>query len=232
VNRACFSERPARALEKLVSDHPAAVWILSVSKEPMQRWFIQRQLPCLIMGSCRRGIPLPSVDADHLATCRHAGGVLLRKGHKRIALVLPQGAHGGDTDSEKGLREALADASGARLTVLRHDGSASHLCSLLDETLRLPAPPTAYLVARTMHVLTVMMHLMRRGKRIPQDIAIVSRDDDPFLQSATPAVARYSVNLAQFARRISTAARQLAETGALPAQAIRLIPRFLPGETM
>lgn len=232
VNRACFSERPARALEKLVRDHPATVWLLSVSKEPMQRWFIQRQLPCLVMGSCRRDIPLLSVDADYLAACRHAGGVLLRKGHKHVALVLPRGAYGGDADSEKGLREALADTPATRLHVLRHDGSASHLCSLLDEALRLPNPPTAYLVARTIHVLTVMMHLMRRGKRIPQDAAIISRDDDPLLQSATLDVARYSVNLGRFARRVSTAARQLAETGALPAHAIRLTPQFFPGETI
>ena len=83
-----------------------------------------------------------------------------------------------------------------------------------------------------MHVLTVMMHLMRRGKRIPQDVAVISRDDDPFLQSTSPAVTRYAINPAQFARRVSLAARQLAETGTLPAHAIRLMPKFLPGETV
>jgi DNA-binding LacI/PurR family transcriptional regulator len=87
-------------------------------------------------------------------------------------------------------------------------------------------------VARAPHVLTVMMHLMRRGKRIPQDVAVISRDDDLFLQSTSPVVTRYAINTAQFTRRLSMAARQLAETGTLPAHAIRLMPQFLPGETV
>ncbi|OHE79111.1 MAG: hypothetical protein A2107_06660 [Verrucomicrobia bacterium GWF2_62_7] len=199
----------------------------------MQRWFIRQRLPCVVAGSCVPDIALPSVDVDFRATCRHAGGVLLRKGHQRLALVLPQDAYGGDVVSEEGLREALASMQGsAQLRVLRHDGTAAHLCTLLDEALRPPNPPTAFLVARAPHVLTVMMHLMRRGKRIPQDVAVISRDNDPFLESIAPVVARYAINQAQFARRLSMAARQLAETGTLPAHAIRLMPRFLPGETV
>ena len=232
VNRACFSTKPVHTLQKLVQHHPAVVWLVFGSKEPMQRWFIRRQLPCLIVGSCAPDIALPSVDADHRAACRHAGGVLLRKRHRRIALVLPQGGYGGDSDSEQGLRESLEVTPEPRLRVLRHDGSTAHLCTLLDATMRAPSPPTAYIVARAMHVLTVMMHLMRRGKRIPQDVAVISRDDDPFLQSTSPDVTRYAINPAQLARRVSLAARQLAEIGTLPAHAIRLMPTLIAGETV
>jgi len=233
VNRACFSAQPVRALDTLVRQNPSAVWLVFGSKEPMQRWFIRQQLPCVVAGSCAPTVALPSVDVDFRATCRHAGGVLLRKGHRRLALVLPQDAYGGDVMSEEGLREALASMHGvAQLRVLRHDGTAAHLCSLLDEALRSPKPPTAFLVARAPHVLAVMMHLLRRGKRIPQDVAVISRDNDPFLESTAPLVARYAINQAQFARRLSMAARQLAETGSLPAHAVRLMPKFLPGETV
>lgn len=232
VNSACFSQKPARALEKLVHQHPAIAWLVFTSKEPMQRWFIRRQLPCLIVGSCAPDIALSSMDADHRAACRHAGGVLLRKGHRRIALVLPQGAQGGDLDSAQGLREALEGKPDVRLHVLSHDGTAAHLCAQLDATMRSPNPPTAYVVARAIHVLTVMMHLMRCGKHIPQDVAVISRDDDPSLLSTSPAVARYAVNQSQFARRVSMAALQLVGTGMLEPRAIRLMPKFLPGETV
>ncbi len=232
VNRACFSAQPARALEKLVHGHPVAVWLVLGSMEPMQRWFIRHQLSCLIVGSCAPDIALPSVDADHRAACRHAGGVLLRKGHRRIALVLPQGERGGDADSEQGLREGLKGSPDAHLRVLSHDGTTAHLCTLLDAAMRSANPPTAYLVARALHVLTVMTHLMRRGKRIPQDVAVISRDDDPSLDSTCPAVTRYAINPAQLARRVSMLARQLAETGTLKPKAIRLMPKHLPGETV
>ena len=82
-----------------------------------------------------------------------------------------------------------------------------------------------------MHVLTVMMFLQQRGKRIPQDMAVVSRDDETFLQHTVPAVTRYAANPAQFARSVSKAARQLAETGVLPPKAIRLMPQLVRGET-
>lgn len=229
---ACFSAHPERALQKLVENQPAAVWLLLGSAEPAQQWFASRAVPCLVVGSGRPGIALPSVDSDHRAACRHAGGVLLRKGHTRIALVLPQGNLGGDVVSEEGLREAVERKSGAHLRVLRHDGTATHLCSLLDAALRSAHPPTAYVVARPIHVLTVLMHLLRRGQRIPEDVAVIARDNDTFLQAANPPVSRYAINSAQFARRVSTAVRQLVETGALPARAIRLMPVFVSGGTV
>lgn len=231
VSVACFTAQPARALDALVARTPAAAWLLFGSLEPMQRWFIRKKLPCLVLGSCAPGVELPSVDVDYRAECRHAGAMLRRKGHRRIALIRPAEARGGETDGELGFREAFAEDANAML-VLRHDGTPAHICSLLDKAMRSAQPPTAYVVGRAIHVLTVMMHLMQCGKRIPQDVAVVSRDDESFLQHVTPVVTRYAANQTQFARRVSAAARQLVETGALPPQAIRLMPKLIAGETV
>ncbi len=198
----------------------------------MQRWFSGRRLPCLAAGSCAPGIPLPSVDVDYRAACRHAGGMLWRKGHRRITLVQPQDSFGGDMDGEAGLRESLHGLPGAHLKVLRHDGTTAHLRLLLDGAMRAPHPPTAYLVARPSYVLTVMMHLLHRGQRIPKDIAVISRDGAPFLQFTCPSTAHYATNPTVLARRVFMAVRQMAETGALPARAIRLMPTFVPGDTV
>ncbi len=231
VSPACFSANPARALEALTKRSPAAVWILFGSLAPMQGWFIRRRLPCLVAGSCAQGVELPSVDADYRAACRHAGAMLGRKGHRHVALIRPDGDFGGDLESEQGMVEAL-HGSEVSLQVIRHNGTPEHLCALLEKALRSARPPTACVVARSMHVLTVMMYLMQRGKRIPQDMAVVSRDDEIFLAHTVPAVTRYTSSPSQFARRVSQAARQLAETGALPPKAIRLMPRLVKGETV
>jgi DNA-binding LacI/PurR family transcriptional regulator len=228
----CFSAHPARALEKLTRDHPGTVWLVFGSREPMQRWFIEHKVPCLIIGSCKPGLPLPSIDVDHRAACRHAGNVLWRKGHRSLALALPSDAFDGDAASEQGLREALAGKPGTDLTVFRHDGSKAPLCAQLDHALAAACPPTAVIVARAIHALTVTMHLLRRGIEIPREIAVISRDDEPFLAAATPAMARYRIGLADYVRRVSLAARQLAETGALPLKAVRLVPTFVAGETV
>lgn len=231
VAPACFSARPMRALDALVNRAPAAAWLLFGSQEPTQTWFMRSGLPCLIVGSCAPGVVLPSVDANYRATCRHAGGMLRRKGHRSIALVRPNEAFGGDTESELGVREALSGDPNAHTHIIRHDGTPQHLKAQLDKAMRLAHPPTAYIVARAVHVITVMMHLLQNGKRIPRDVAVVSRDDESFLDHTTPEVTRYAAGAAQFARRVSTTVRQLATEGSLPPKAIRLMPRLIVGQT-
>jgi len=232
ASRACFSGRPSRALDELTSRHPAMAWLIFGSKEPMQRWFIRRQLPCMVLGTCAPDIALPSLDLDHRATCRHAAGVLWRKGHRRIALVMPRNSFGGHLVSEAGLREALHGMSNTRLRILRHDDSPEHLRVLLDKVLRAPEPPTAWLVTNPKPALAVLTYLMHCGKRIPQEAAVISRDDDPFLDAVSPALARYVVNFPSITRRIAHAIRQLAETGTLEPRPIRIIPKFVAGETV
>lgn len=232
VSISCFSSKPARALEALTTRSPAAAWLLFGSLEPVQSWFMRRQLPCLVVGSCAPGISLPSIDADYRALCRHAGGMLCGKGHRHVAFIRPIGDYGGDMQSEQGLREAFVGSHAPTLQVIFHDGTAAHLCAQLDKALRSAKPPTACVVARAMHVLTVMMFLTQRGKRIPQDMALISRDDETFLQHTVPVATRYAANTGQFARSVCKAARQLAEAGMLPPKAIRLMPKMIRGETL
>lgn len=232
VSKACFAVQPARALEALTTRSPAAAWLLFGSLKPVQSWFLRSELPCLVLGSSMAGVALPSVDVDYRAACRHAGMLLRRRGHRSIAFIRFAGDYGGDLESEAGLREALRGPAAPVLQVLRHNGTAQHVCSLLEQALRSPQPPTACLVAHPVHVLTVMMHLMRRGKRIPQDMAVVSRDDDAFLEHTIPLVARYTTSPASFARAVSKAARQLAEAGSLPPKAIRMMPELIQGDSL
>ncbi|MDP4792990.1 MAG: GntR family transcriptional regulator, partial [Verrucomicrobiales bacterium] len=46
VNPASFSDHPDRSLEAIVARTAASAWITYGSREPMQRWFLKRQLPC------------------------------------------------------------------------------------------------------------------------------------------------------------------------------------------
>lgn len=232
VQPACYTASPTRPLERFFADHPATAWLVLSAQVPMQRWLAAQMLPCFLMGSSAPGIALPSLDTDFHAACHHAGTLLWRKGHRRIAWVIPKGMYGGDIASEEGLREALKVLPGTQLRVLRHDTTVPHLCKLLDEAMRGPEAPTAYFVARAPHVVTTMMHLMRRGNRIPQDVAVLSRDNDPSLDATVPAVCRYGIEPKQLASRIVQAVRQLAESGISSASSVRLMPAYMPGETV
>src|SRR6185295_15986854 len=103
VGPAYFTRRPERALEEVTARIPVATWLLILSARPTLEWFVRRGLRCLVCGTGIDGIALPSVDADHHAAARHAGALLVRKGHRRIALVRPDEYAGGDDESERGL---------------------------------------------------------------------------------------------------------------------------------
>lgn len=227
----CFGAKSRSALKKITQRVPAAAWVLFRSTPAMQQWFVAEELPVVIAGSCADHLMLPSVDLDYRATCHHAAVTLLQKGHRHIALLLPDSGQGGDVESALGFREALA-GSGATATVVRHQESPAQVIEKLDALLRRKPPPSALLVARSIHTLTVVTHLLRGGQQLPRDLAIISRDDDVFLSHAVPKITRYSVDAGQFAKRISRLVLELAQTGQTRVKPVRLIPELQRGETV
>lgn len=234
VSRSCFGARPAKALESLTRHSPAAAWVVYLSTEAMQRWFQARGLSCLVAGSCVPGVKLPSVDVDYRAVCRHAAGWLLAHQRRRIALVLPDVGHIGDLESEQGFLEAFAGKDEMKISslVLRHDGTREGIVKVLEGVMRGPSKVDGFIVARSAHVVTVITYLQHRGIHLPKEVAVISRDSDPFLEFITPTVTRYASNPAQFAKRLAHAAVQLAKSGTFPAKAIRLMPQWVKGETV
>ena len=176
---------------------------------------------------------MPSVDMDYRATCRHAAGQFLAKGHRRLALLNPESGTGGELESEEGFREAVKPAicAGAEAILARHEGSAASVCKALDGLLRQPERPTALLVSRPVHVLTALGHLARRGIKVPREMAVISRDDDSFLEHVVPSVARYSSNPAAFAQRLSRVVLSVAESGLSTIADHKLMPRVVRGES-
>lgn len=233
INGPCFSTKPDRALVELTRQHPDANWFVLGSKAPMQQWMVRHGKPCFISGSCDPTLGLPSIDQDYHATGHHAACTLLRKGHRHLALVRPRDAFGGDLESERGFLEAIHQAGpNIRHSLFAHDRTKPHLCSLLDTALRTPSPPTAFFVIHASSAITVMTHLMKRGKRIPQDIAILSATEDPSLTAFVPAVSHYDLPFDKASLQISRAVRQWIEHPHLPPKTIRLMPELVKGETV
>ncbi len=233
VSRLVYGARTTGALEALIRTARPAVWVLYRSTLEMQRWFATHALPGVITGSRHPGVLLPSVDVDYRATCRHAAGQFLAKGHRRLALLNPESGTGGELESEEGFREALKPAIWARAeaVVARHDGSVGSVCRALDRLLRQPERPTALLVSRPVHVLSALGHLPLRGIKVPRDMAVISRDDDSFLEHVVPSVARYSSDPSAFAQRLSRVVLKVAESGLSTVADQKLMPHFVRGQT-
>jgi DNA-binding LacI/PurR family transcriptional regulator len=231
ASRALSAHSPERSLGRVVYGAPASLWIVLLSTPTVQQWFLRRKLPCLVAGSCASDIPLPSVDIDYRATCRHAAGVFRRAGHTRLALVVPASDTVGDAESEAGFYEGAASDASAPC-VLRHDGTREGIMHSMEGALRLSSPPTGFLVCRSAHALTVLTLLLRHGLRLPSEAAVISRDDDAFLGFVTPQIARYRTDPANFARQLSHIVLQMARCGPAPNRPVRLMPKFQRGQTV
>jgi DNA-binding LacI/PurR family transcriptional regulator len=234
LQQGCYGPRPGQALEELAQRVRPAGWVLYRSTALMQQWFAKNGLPCVITGSRHSGVGLPSVDLDHRALCRHAARLLLARGHTRPVLISPKTDLAGDLESERGFLEGVGSiGSEAGETLMgRHDGTCESLCRRLEELLRRRLPPTGFLVCGSRNALTTLCFLMHRGLRFPQDVALVSRDHDPFLEEVVPSLARYSCDPTLYARKISRSVLQLVRGDMGQPRGILVMPRFVPGETL
>jgi DNA-binding LacI/PurR family transcriptional regulator len=231
--RSCYTEHPVHALAELTARLRPAAWLLYLSTHAMQTWFSARGLPAVISGSRYADVQLPSVDVDYRATCRHAVGRFLAKGHRCLVLLNPRSVAGGDLESELGFGEAGAAASSEIETIIsHHDGTVPGICARLDRLLERKRPPTAFLVSRPSHALTALGHLVQRGVRFPKEAAFIARDHDSFLEHAVPSVARYQADPILFAHKLSRVVLEMASGGDARSRDCRIIPRLIPGETL
>lgn len=231
-NQAVFGRQPDRALESLVHEARAAGWVLYLSTPSQQHWFSARGIPTVVSGSCHPGVQLSSVDIDYAATCAHAAGTLAGKGRNRIALLMPKSQQAGNLESERGFLDFIAKRNDIHGQVAHHDGNVHHICSVLDRLLNASAPMNGLVVAKPAHVVTAVTHLLRRGVKIPKDVAIISRDHDVVIESIVPVVARYHVAPSAFVRKLSRVVVDLVRSGPQRPHESKLVPELIIGETL
>jgi DNA-binding LacI/PurR family transcriptional regulator/DNA-binding transcriptional regulator YhcF (GntR family) len=225
---------PGPVLEKLVARNPPGCWILMLATEPLQRWFSQNRVPCLVAGSTFAGLDLPFRDLDHRAACRHAAGVLLGLGHRQLAMMMVKSPRAGDLESEAGFMEAVRQSRhpGADARVIYHDETVGGITQAVRRLLSLKPMPTALLVVHPYHYLAVASRLAESGVRVPHDISIISRDDDPFLAFLSPLPARYAANPHVMAKHLLRPMLELLEGNAVTQRAGLIVPQFLKGESV
>ena len=229
VSGAASQRRPERRLAALRRQHPDAVWILLRSTEGMQRWFAAQGLSAIVAGSRFPDVALPCVDFDYHAVSRHAAGRLAARGCRRPGLVMPHEVLAGDAESEAGFRSGCGDGS---VVVVRHDGTPDGLIRGLDAAMSGRGAPDGLFVFHAPHAVTVVTRLLQLGRRLPQDVRLVARDDDPVLDHLSPRPARYAAPPAAFASRIARLVGRWLDGETPAARRDLILPDFMPGQTL
>jgi len=220
-----------KILEALQRKLNPSVWILYRCSSACQSWFVANQLPAIVMGSSPKELPLRSVDVDYRAVGRHAMAHLRRLGHlpARIAFLGPEERLVGNVEAEAGLTEG-ADA-GSEPSIHQLHSETSAIVDKVDQVLAKHAP-TALVVMRPMHALTILGHLGRRGIKLPKDLSLVVLDDNPILKHAVPCPARYVKNALRFSTLLRRALDSTLEDSGRQRGEARMVPELELGETL
>lgn len=221
-----------RRLETYLRQNRVLGCVLSSVSREVQQWLAAQKVPVLVLGSCHASVELPSLDVDYRAVCRHAAGIFRRHGHRQLAFLVPDLGIAGDLVSEAGFQEGASAPPGGgevRATLVRHNGTPADLLARLGALFRSPSPPTALLVARPVHTIGVLAHLLRQGFRVPENLSLIARDHDPLYQDY---VAHYAFADGTLSHRLSRLVLQMAHRGHLSNAPELIFPRYVARDTV
>lgn len=229
-----FGANAGPALQKLVTRNPHGCWILMLAGENVQRWFSRNGVPSIVAGSTYSEVDLPFRDLDHRAMCRHAAGVLLGLGHRRLAMLSQKSPRAGDLESEAGFNEGVQQSrhSDATAVVIHHDGTLAGVSRAIERLRKLEPVPTGLLVMQPHFYLTASSRLAQLGVQVPQQMSMLSRDDDPFLAFVMPSPARYVISPHVMAKSLLRPVLELLAGDPVTQRAARIMPEFFRGESI
>jgi len=224
-----------RQIEAIARDERIVCAILVSASREIHRWFASNSLPALVLGSGFDDIPLPCLDVDYRAIGRHAAGLLLSKGHQRIAYVVPDSRHGGDLACERGFLDVVdrqVPFAAVRPVIVRHDGTPKGLRNQLAILFNSPERPTGILVAKPQCMISVMFYLLERGLSIPRDVSVVCRDRDDLFDKMLPAVAYYTFEVEGFSNQLTRSIlKMVGQRSGQPGPSF-IVPHFVAGATV
>ncbi len=196
----------------------------------MQRWFQENNTPAIIAGTRFPDIQIPSVDLDSRAVGLHAAHTLLGNGHRRIAILRPSRATAGDLAIEQEIETYLAKHSSddARVLVKTCNRDVQSICRAIDALASSKHPPTVYICTRSPYVATVFTYLAKTGRRIPEDVSILSIEWEPFLDLVVPSIAHYTISTRIFAQHID----RIVASKRSKSEATYLTPVFVKGGSL
>lgn len=193
---AFFSSKPSHLLERIVGRSEAGLWLLQSCPEAVQRWFWERKLPCMVLGSTFPGIDFVSVDTDMRALGRHAAGTLVARGHRSLALLHSQQLFAGDQQLVAGFTEGVRTSTRKDLTCIRVplEDDLSQSVVTLEKLMAHPGKPDGWLALGARVYLTAFSFLNRQRLQAGKDISLICSDSEQYFSALIPSPAVYERN--------------------------------------
>lgn len=226
-------QSPQKKLEHLLADHDVDAWILYQCPPHVQAWFQERNIPALLRGHPHEGIRLPAIDEDWHAAAFHAGGILRRKGHHQVGLLMPDTTLAGLQATEEGLAQAIKtgpNPGALRRLIDRREPNS--VANALERAFTTGTPPTALVITRSRHILTVISWLASLRRRIPDDLSVIALCHETWYQNLIPTITSYHLPPETTARATSRKIQTILEGRSRSKTPTLLIPDCIQGHSV
>ncbi|GGY79775.1 LacI family transcriptional regulator [Streptomyces nitrosporeus] len=156
--------------------------------DPLPRMLLAARVPLVLFARPAQPLPVSYVDMDHRRGGRLAAEHLLARGCRHLAVIgaprdLPAGR-----DRLAGFRDALGRAGRGPVPVAEgdftHDGGAAAMTRLLEEH---PGVDGVF-AANDLMAQGACRILRERGRRVPEDTAVVGFDDSTVATACRPSL--------------------------------------------
>ncbi|GAA4096284.1 LacI family DNA-binding transcriptional regulator [Actinomadura miaoliensis] len=176
----------ARLEQYLTGQHVDGVLLTSLhADDPLPAKLEANGVPTVLGGRPPGLSPVSYVDVDNRDGARRAVQYLLDQGRRRIATVAGPQDMGVGIDRLAGYREALAEAGLPELVVYGDFSEASGVAAA-EELLEIAPDLDALFAADDPMALGAMRVLKKRGRRIPEDVAVIGFEDSASAPVADP----------------------------------------------
>jgi LacI family transcriptional regulator len=154
------------------------------------RRVMDQKAPVIFVGRLPEGLNADSVTADNEAGARLATEHLIRKGHKRVALITGHLSVSAGADRVRGWQQALraAGLTAPPRLIGEGDWTAESGCAIMTKFLDLPKPPTAVFVANFLMMTGALRAIQERGLKAHDDVEVMSSDDSEWLDVFQPRI--------------------------------------------
>lgn len=164
------------------------------------------RVPIVLLGEHIFNGSFPHVAIDNVAAARDATEHLLRLGRRRVAAIGDQPYATGETAQLRtaGYRQAHArhglEVDEALIVPTTHFHRRLG-AEAMERLLAMPDPPDAVFCYNDLLALGAIRALIRAGRRIPEDVAVVGLDDIEEGQYSTPSLTTIAPDKGEIARR-------------------------------
>lgn len=218
--------------KELLARNVEGIIAVPCGSDPFLLEQIDAEVPVVLIDRYYEESSLSYVTTGNYKGAGEATRILIGNGHRKIACI--QGVLSSMPNKErvKGFLDAVKEAGiGAEAQVVGSDFSIQNGYLETKLLLNSGSRPTAIFALSNTILLGAIKAIGEAGLRIPEDISVISFDDNPYLDFITPAISRMGQPIEDMAK---LAVKILVGKIQSPSTSSRLLlsPRYLPGKSI